>query len=518
MATVIIPTPLRKFTNNTARLQVSPGTIHSTFRELTQNFPDLKKHLLDEDGNIRSYVNIFIGNDDIRDLQQADTAVKEDAVISIVPAIAGGSPETHGAPRPNESASTDSHSSTTSAGTPSSAAPSGTPGPSPTASAGAPFSKEELARYNRHIIIPGFGMEAQLKLKAAKVLVIGSGGLGSPVLLYLAAAGVGTIGIVDFDVVDDSNLQRQVLFGVDAIGKPKVEAARRRLESLNPYIKLHVYNTHLNSQNALEILKDYDVIADGTDNFPTRYLVNDASVLLGKPNVYASIFQFEGQVSVFNYRNAHGELGPNYRDLYPTPPPPGLVPSCAEGGVLGVLPGIIGSLQALEVIKVITGVGDTLSGRFYIFDALNFESRTFTIRRRKDNPVNGENPTITALIDYEQFCGMRAVEERHLKEITAKELYDWQVRGEKFQLIDVREPHEYDIVNIGAELIPLGSVTDNSNKIDRDIPVVLHCKVGGRSAKAIRELEEKFGFTNLYNLKGGILAYIDEVQPELTKY
>jgi len=484
MATVIIPTPLRKFTNNTARLQVGPGTIHSTVRELTQNFPDLKKHLLDESGNIRSYVNIFIGNDDIRDLQQADTAVKEDAVISIVPAIAGGSPETHGVPRP--------------------------PPPHVT--------KEELARYNRHIIIPGFGMEAQLKLKAAKVLVIGSGGLGSPVLLYLAAAGVGTIGIVDFDVVDDSNLQRQILFGVDEIGKPKVEAARRRLEGLNPYIKLHIYNTHLNSQNALEILKDYDVIADGTDNFPTRYLVNDASVLLGKPNVYASIFQFEGQVSVFNYRNAQGELGPNYRDLYPTPPPPGLVPSCAEGGVLGVLPGIIGSLQALEVIKVITGVGETLAGRFYIFDALNFESRTFTIRRRKDNPINGDNPTITALIDYEAFCGMRAVEERQLKEITAKELYDWQVRGEKFQLIDVREPHEYDIVNIGAELIPLGTVAANSEKFERDRPVVVHCKVGGRSAKAIRELEEKFGFNNLYNLKGGILAYIDEVQPELTKY
>jgi sulfur-carrier protein adenylyltransferase/sulfurtransferase len=504
MATVIIPTPLRKFTNNTARLQVGPGTIHSTVRELTQNFPDLKKHLLDEGGNIRSYVNIFIGNDDIRDLQQADTAVKEDAVISIVPAIAGGSPETHGAPGPNSS--TDSASS----------APSSTASPS-TGSA-TPFTKEELARYNRHIIIPGFGMEAQLKLKAAKVLVIGSGGLGSPVLLYLAAAGVGTIGIVDFDVVDDSNLQRQVLFGVDEIGKPKVEAARRRLEALNPYINLHIYNTHLNSQNALEILKDYDVIADGTDNFPTRYLVNDASVLLGKPNVYASIFQFEGQVSVFNYRNAQGELGPNYRDLYPTPPPPGLVPSCAEGGVLGVLPGIIGSLQALEVIKVITGAGETLAGRFYIFDALNFESRTFTIRRRKDNPINGDNPTITTLIDYEAFCGMRAVEERQLKEITAKELYDWQVRGEKFQLIDVREPHEYDIVNIGAELIPLGSVAANSEKIDRDRPVVVHCKVGGRSARAIRELEEKFGFTNLYNLKGGILAYIDEVQPELTKY
>jgi molybdopterin/thiamine biosynthesis adenylyltransferase len=305
------------------------------------------------------------------------------------------------------------------------------------------FTKEELARYDRHIIIPEFGLESQKKLKAAKVLVIGSGGLGSPVLLYLAAAGVGTIGIVDFDVVDDSNLQRQVLFGINEIGKPKVEAAKRRLESLNPHVKLNLYNVHLNSQNALDIIKDYDVVADGTDNFPTRYLVNDASVLLNKPNVYASIFQFEGQVSVFNYINEKGERGPNYRDLYPTPPPPGLVPSCAEGGVLGVLPGIIGSLQALEVIKVITGVGETLSGRFFIFDALNFETRTFNIKPREDNPINGKNPTIKELIDYEQFCGMRAVEEKPVKEITVKELYQWQVEGKKFQLIDVREPHEY---------------------------------------------------------------------------
>ena len=495
MATVIIPTPLRKFTNNTARLAVSSGTIQDTVNELTLNFPDLKKHLLDESGNIRSYVNIFVGNDDIRNLQQEKTAVKEDTIISIVPAIAGGAPE---------------------------APSSGKTSSGPAAGAAPLFTKEELARYDRHIIIPGFGMEAQQKLKAAKVLVIGSGGLGSPVLLYLAAAGVGTIGIVDFDVVDDSNLQRQVLFGVNEIGKPKVEAAKRRLEALNPYIQLRIYNTHLNSQNALDILRDYDVIADGTDNFPTRYLVNDASVLLGKPNVYASIFQFEGQVSVFNYKDAEGDPGPNYRDLYPTPPPPGLVPSCAEGGVLGVLPGIIGSLQALEVIKVITGVGDTLSGRFYIFDALNFESRTFNIKRREDNPINGTNPTITALIDYEQFCGMRAVEEAPLKEITAKELYDLQVKGEKFQLIDVREPHEYDIVNIGAELIPLGTILNDTDavagRIDTNKKVIVHCKMGGRSAKAIRALEEKFKFTNLYNLKGGILSYIDEVQPELTKY
>lgn len=380
------------------------------------------------------------------------------------------------------------------------------------------FTREELARYNRHIIIPEFGMESQLKLKKAKVLVIGSGGLGSPVLLYLAAAGVGTIGIVDFDVVDDSNLQRQVLFGIQEIGKPKVEAAKRRLESLNPHVKLNLYNVHLNSQNAMDIIREYDVIADGTDNFPTRYLVNDASVLLKKPNVYASIFQFEGQVSVFNYTDHNGHLGPNYRDLYPTPPPPGLVPSCAEGGVLGVLPGIIGSLQALEVIKIVTGVGETLSGRFFIFDAMNFESRTFNISRREDNPINGKNPTITQLIDYEQFCGMKAVEEKPVKSITVRELYDWQVKGEKYQLIDVREPHEFDIVNIGAELIPLGKITADEEKIRRDIPVVIHCKVGGRSAKAIRLLEEHFGFDNLYNLEGGILAYIDQVEPALTRY
>jgi sulfur-carrier protein adenylyltransferase/sulfurtransferase len=380
------------------------------------------------------------------------------------------------------------------------------------------FSKAELARYNRHIIIPEFGEEAQLKLKTARVLVIGSGGLGSPALLYLTAAGVGTIGIVDFDVVDDSNLQRQVLFDIHEIGQPKVEAAKRRLEALNPHVKIILHNTHFNSGNALDIIKDYDVVADGTDNFPTRYLVNDATLLLDKPNVYASIFQFDGQVSVFNYVNRLGERGPNYRDLYPTPPPPGLVPSCAEGGVLGVLPGIIGSLQALEVIKVITGVGEPLSGRFYTFDALNFESRTFNIKRRDDNPVNGKNPTIRELIDYEQFCGMRAVEEKPLKEIDAKELYRWQVNGKKFKLIDVREDSEYKIAQIGGELIPLATISDHAGQIPRDIDVVVHCKLGARSTKAIRELEEKFGFTNLYNLKGGILAYIDQIEPALTRY
>jgi len=481
MATVIVPTPLRKYTNNAARLNISGNNIENVMKELSLNFPDIRKHLLEENGRIRSFVNVFVGDDDIRDLQLEQTEVKENTIISIVPAIAGG------LPLEESTKAQDVH-----------------------------FTPQELARYNRHIIIPDFGLEAQQKLKAAKVLVVGSGGLGSPVLLYLAAAGVGTIGIVDFDVVDESNLQRQVLFGVNEIGLPKVEAAKRRLEELNPFINIVIYNTQLTSDNALDIIRDYDVVADGTDNFPTRYLVNDASVLLDKPNVYASIFQFEGQVSVFNYRDANGNLGPNYRDLYPAPPPPGMVQNCAEGGVLGVLPGIIGSLQALEVIKVITGAGDTMSGRFFIFDALSFESRTFKIKRNPSNPLNGANPTITRLIDYEQFCGVKAVE-APIKEITARELHDMQVKGEPFQLIDVREPDEYLTVNIGAELIPLATVADHAANIDREKKVVVHCKTGGRSAKAIRELEDKFGFKNLYNLKGGILAYIDEVKPELAK-
>lgn len=370
------------------------------------------------------------------------------------------------------------------------------------------FSKAELNRYDRHIILPEFGLAAQQKLKAAKVLVVGSGGLGSPLLLYLAAAGVGTLGVVDFDVVDDSNLQRQVLFGKKDVGRSKVRAAKSRLKSLNPYIDIRLHNMRLTSENALDIIRGYDVVADGTDNFPTRYLVNDACVLLGKPNVYASVFQFEGQVSVFNYRNPAGEPGPNYRDLHPAPPPPGLVPNCAESGVLGVLPGIIGSLQALEVIKVVTEIGEILDGRLYVFDALNFRSRTFNIERRADNPLNGKTPTITELIDYEHFCGIKTPE-RPVKEITAQEFLQWQAKGEKFQLIDVREPHEYEAANIGAELIPLATVVENAGRFSKDMKVVVHCRSGARSARAIRELEEKFGFENLYNLNGGILAYLE---------
>ena len=461
MATIIIPTPLRKFTNQQTRITVEGKTIKEAFSDLILNYPDVKKNLIDENEKIRGFVNIFLEDEDIRNLQEEETIIQPNSVISIIPAIAGGS----GIEEIN-------------------------------------FTKEELARYNRHIIIPDLGIEAQKKLKAAKVLVIGSGGLGSPLLLYLAAAGVGTLGIVDLDVVDDSNLQRQVLFGVQDIGTPKVEAAKIRLKQLNPHIKIKTYNTQFTSKNALEIIRDYDVVADGTDNFPTRYLVNDASVLAGIPNVYASIFQFEGQVSVFNYTDKNGTKGPNYRDLYPTPPEPGLIPNCAEGGVLGVLPGIIGSLQANEVIKVITGVGEPLSGRFFVFDALTFETRTLKITKRANSTE------IKELIDYEQFCGISAIE-KPVKEISTLELENWISNGEDFQIIDVRETSEYEQINIGAHLIPLGEVIARNHEIEREKKVVIHCRSGARSAKAIRQLEE-IGFDNLYNLKGGILAIEQE--------
>lgn len=383
------------------------------------------------------------------------------------------------------------------------------------------FSKAELERYSRHLILPEFNIEGQQRLKAARVLVIGSGGLGSPLLLYLAAAGIGTIGIVDFDVVDDSNLQRQVLFTVDDVGQAKVAAAKKRLQALNPHIQIHTYNTQLSSRNALDIIRDYDVVADGTDNFPTRYLVNDACVLLDKPNVYASIYRFEGQASVFNYRHAEGQLGPNYRDLFPSPPPPDMVPSCAEGGVIGVLPGIMGSIQANEVIKVVSGVGEPLAGRFFIFDAASFQTRILKIRRNENNPINGKQPSIKALIDYEAFCGIPRKadeEEGAVRTIPVEALQQLKAEGAEFILIDVREPYEYDIAHLDGRLIPLGQIESQLDKIPRDQQVIVHCRTGKRSAQAIRLLEKKHGYNNLYNLEGGILAWAEEIDQQLPKY
>ena len=382
------------------------------------------------------------------------------------------------------------------------------------------LSRSELLRYSRHMAMPEFGIEGQQKLKNSRVLVIGCGGLGAPLLHYLAAAGVGTIGILDFDEVEDSNLQRQVLFGTDDIGQPKVEVAKEKLLKLNPHIEIQTHHTQLTSENALETLKNYDVIADGTDNFPTRYLVNDACVMLNKVNVYGSIFRFEGQVSVFNYIDENGNAGPNYRDLFPTPPPPGMVPSCAEGGVLGVLPGIVGSLQVNEIIKVLTGVGEPLSGKLVRFDALKFEFRTFNVKKDKNNPVNGENPTISELIDYEAFCGLNGQQSQNgeVKEVSVSEYKDMVDRNEDHQLIDVREEYEYYITNIGGKLIPLDRIREFANEIDPDRKTVVHCRSGGRSRKAILKLQEEHGFNNLYNLKGGILAWADNIDNSVIKY
>lgn len=371
------------------------------------------------------------------------------------------------------------------------------------------FSRAELNRYSRHFLLQDFGVEAQQKLKHAKVLVIGAGGLGSPVLLYLAAAGVGTLGIADFDVVNDHNLQRQILFSVNDIETSKAETAKQKLLALNPHINVQVFNTKLSAENAMEIINDFDIIADGSDNFPTRYLVNDACVLLNKVNVYASVFRYEGQVSVFNYTNEQRLKGPNYRDLYPSPTAPGEVADCSEAGVLGVLPGIIGSMQALEVIKVITGIGEPLSGKLYIFNALDFESRIFSFEPRTDNPLTGTHPTITSLIDYEDFCGIKTNADS-LKEVTPKQLAKWLSNGEDIQLIDVREPYEYDEINIGAQLIPLAQISNSQHLISHHKKVVVHCKSGARSAQAIKQLQSEFAFENLYNLNGGIIAYLEE--------
>ncbi|SHN27927.1 adenylyltransferase and sulfurtransferase [Cyclobacterium lianum] len=373
------------------------------------------------------------------------------------------------------------------------------------------FSAAEQQRYDRHFLLPGFGEGAQRKLKNGCVLVIGAGGLGSPLLLYLAAAGVGQIGIVDFDEVDASNLHRQVIFDEAQIGESKVEAAKARLQGINPLINIVSYSQRLTSANAMEIITGYDVVADGSDNFATRYLVNDACVLAGKPNVYGSIFQFEGQVSVFNHRDEKGRYGPNYRDLFPSPPPSGLVPNCAETGVLGVLPGIIGSMQALEVIKILAGIGEVMSGRLWLFDALAFESRTIKIGKRADNPLNGEHPTIHRLIDYEAFCGVGQGSD--IKGISVDEFQEMK-RGEAdFQLVDVREAQEYRRKNIGGFPIPLSRLEELHEQIAKDKKVIIHCESGARSATAIRTLAELYGYTNLYNLEGGIRAYLAAFPP-----
>jgi molybdopterin/thiamine biosynthesis adenylyltransferase/rhodanese-related sulfurtransferase/molybdopterin converting factor small subunit len=479
--TVHIPTPLRQYTDKLDAVQVGGATVGDALAQLTTAYPELKKHLYNEQGKLRHFVNIYVNDEDIRYLQKEATALGDTDTISIIPSVAGGSQ---------------------------------------TATADLPaLDQEEVARYSRHLILPEVGVEGQKKLKAASVLCVGAGGLGSPVLLYLAAAGIGRIGIVDFDVVDLSNLQRQVAHGTQDVGRRKLDSARDAVKAINPHVQVDLYETALSSQNALELFAPYDIIIDGTDNFPTRYLVNDACVLLGKPNAYGSIFRFEGQASVFATKG-----GPCYRCLYPEPPPPGLVPSCAEGGVLGVLPGIIGVIQATEAIKLILGAGDPLVGRFLIYDALRMKFRELKLRRDPECPVCGDNPTVKTLIDYEQFCGLKPAPgaapaaTQEIPAVTVEELKQRLDNGDDIVVLDVREPHEVDIVRIdGTTVIPLGELPNRLAELDRSKDLLVHCKMGGRSAKAVTLLREH-GFDRAYNVTGGILAWVDRIEPQKSKY
>jgi len=380
----------------------------------------------------------------------------------------------------------------------------------------ATLSKDEIKRYSRHLIMPEVGMDGQQKLKAARVLCVGTGGLGSPLALYLAAAGVGTLGIVDFDVVDVTNLQRQIIHTTADVGRKKLDSAEEKLKAINPYINIRKFETKLSSDNALEIFQDFDIIADGTDNFPTRYLVNDACVLTRKPNVYGSIFRFEGQASVFAT-----EEGPCYRCLYPEPPPPGLVPSCAEGGVLGILPGLVGVMQATEVIKLILGSGEPLIGRLLLIDALGMKFRELKLRKNAECPACGTHPTITKLIDYNEFCGIRGEETpvatTGIPTMQVEELKRRLDAGENLFVLDVREPHEYQICNIQGHLIPLGDLPKRVNELDSSREIVAHCRSGVRSAKAVEFLQQA-GFKKVHNLAGGILAWADRIDPKMPKY
>jgi adenylyltransferase/sulfurtransferase len=479
--TVLIPTPLRSYVGGRDALELEGGSVGELLERLAVEHAGLKQHLFAADGRLRSFVNVYVNDRDIRQLAQRDTPVKPGDTVSIIPSIAGGTAVHAGAQH---------------------AAP-----PLPK------LSHEEILRYSRHLILPDVGVEGQKKLKAARVLLVGAGGLGSPAALYLAAAGVGTLGIVDFDVVDKTNLQRQVLHGTSTVGIPKLESAKQRIQDLNPNVRVEPFETRLTADNALDIIRDFDIVADGTDNFPTRYLVNDACVLLGKPNVYGSIFRFEGQASVF-----YAKQGPCYRCLYSEPPPPGLVPSCAEGGVLGVLPGIIGSIQAMETIKLILGVGEPLIGRLVLFDALKLQFRELKLEKDPDCPVCGRHPTVTQLIDYEAFCGIGAEPSYDGAEVTARDLKSEWDKNAELLVIDVREPHEYEIAHIdGAVLIPLAELPTRLGELDGHREIVTHCHHGARSLKAL-EILKAAGFSKVRSLRGGIDAWAVNVDPSLPRY
>ena len=494
MPRIFLPTPLRPFAGGASAVEAPGATVGEALEALVSRHSGLRAHLYDGSGKLRAFVNVYKNDEDIRHLDREQTGVAQSDSISIVPSIAGGSPET--------------------------------------GIAAAALTKEELQRYARHLILPEVGPEGQAKLKASRVLLIGTGGLGSPAALYLAAAGVGTLGLVDFDVVDESNLHRQVLFGTSDVGRPKLEAASARIADINPNVRVVRFEERLTSENALRILADFDVIADGTDNFPTRYLVNDACVLLGKPNVYASIFRFEGQASVFATKN-----GPCYRCLYAEPPPPGLVPSCAEGGVLGVLPGLLGVIQATEVVKLVLGTGEPLVGRLLLVDALGMRFRELRVRRNPDCVICGPRPTVTKLIDYEAFCGVGAgaapssggagaapvsgnvpTVHGHVPELSVEELKEARDRGEKLVLVDVREPREWAISDLPDSVkIPLGSLPESLDKLSRDDEIVVYCRTGGRSGNAVAFLMQN-GYEKVRNLAGGINRWADRIDKTLPRY
>ncbi|MBI1789795.1 MAG: molybdopterin-synthase adenylyltransferase MoeB [Acidobacteria bacterium] len=480
MAKILIPTPLRQYAGKHDTVEVAGATVGEALAALIGQHPDLRRHLYSEEGKLRSFVNVYLNDEDIRYLSKEKTPVQHGDTLSIVPSIAGGAVAVEAPP--------------------------------------VTLSKEEILRYSRHLIMPEVGMDGQLKLKQAKVLLIGTGGLGAPLGMYLAAAGIGRIGLVDFDVVDFTNLQRQVIHGTKDVGRKKLDSAAETMTDINPYVRIDRHEVALSSENALDILKDYDIVVDGTDNFPTRYLVNDACVLLGKPNVYGSIFRFEGQATVFAYQG-----GPCYRCLYPEPPPPGLVPSCAEGGVLGILPGVVGLIQATETVKLILGKGEPLVGRLMLYDALAMRFRELKLRKNPECPICGDHRTITQLIDYHQFCGVPLHEPAPAPgtaegEIDAAEVKARIDRGDDFLLIDVREPHEYQICCIPtARLIPLGELPKRVHELSTADDIVCHCKSGMRSAKAVEFLKQA-GFRKVKNLKGGILAWSDKVDPRVPKY
>lgn len=479
---VVIPTPLRQYAANQDSIEVQAKDVREALGALVGRHDALRRHLYTDEGHLRNFVNVYLNEEDIRYLQKEATPLKDGDTISIVPSIAGGA-----------SSVLASVVSRRRDG----------------------LSAAEIKRYSRHLILPEVGMAGQLRLKQSSALVVGAGGLGNPLLQYLAAAGVGRLGIVDFDTIDLTNLQRQVMYGTKDVGRKKLEVAKERVQAINPNVDVQAYESRLTSENALDILRDYDVVIDGTDNFPTRYLVNDASVLLGKPNVYGSIFRFEGQASVF-----WAAKGPCYRCLYAEPPPPGLVPSCAEGGVLGVLPGIVGSIQAIEALKVLLGKGDTLVGRLLVFDAMKMRFRELRLRKNPECPICGDHPTVKELIDYEAFCGVNAPSERVSEEfqITPEELKAKLDDGGNVLLLDVREPLEWEIAHLDdAVLMPVAQVPHRVNELSTADEIVVYCKSGARSARVTNFLRD-LGFRKVKNLAGGIDEWADRVAPEMPRY